>query len=301
MSEGVWYAVCAYVCWGLFPIYWKQLDQVPALQLIGHRILWSFVMLAAIIGTTRQWQAFRRASFNTSVLRVYTVAAALVTVNWFTFVWAVNSGYVIETSLGYFINPLVNVLFGVLFLHERLRPVQWIAIGLAAAGVLYLTILYGSLPWIALVLALSFGSYGLVKKKGLLGSVHGLALETAILTPLAIAYLMYVGLRGNGALLHEGLRSDLLLLGTGAVTTIPLLFFASAVRRIPLSLLGVLQYIAPTMQFLLGVLLYREPFTSAQFVGFAMVWAALIVLGVEGFRIRSGQREAPVNRTSYGS
>jgi chloramphenicol-sensitive protein RarD len=285
MNEGVWYAVCAYVCWGLFPIYWKQLDQVPALQLIGHRILWSFVMLAGIIGITRQWQAFRRTSLNTSALRVYTVAAALVTVNWFTFVWAVNSGYVIETSLGYFINPLVNVLFGVLFLHERLRPVQWIAIGLAAAGVLYLTILYGSLPWIALVLALSFGSYGLVKKKGLLGSVHGLALETAILTPLAIAYLMYVGLRGNGALLHDGLRSDLLLLGTGAVTTIPLLFFASAVRRIPLSLLGVLQYIAPTMQFLLGVLLYREPFTSAQFLGFAMVWAALIVLGIEGFLV----------------
>jgi chloramphenicol-sensitive protein RarD len=285
MSEGVWYAVCAYVCWGLFPIYWKQLDRVPALQLIGHRILWSFVMLAAIVGATRQWRAFRCASFNTPVLRVYAVAAALVTVNWFTFVWAVNSGYVVETSLGYFINPLVNVLFGVLFLHERLRLVQWIAIGLAAAGVFYLTVLYGSLPWIALVLALSFGSYGLVKKKGLLGSVHGLALETAILTPLAMAYLMYVERGGEGALLHGGLRSDLLLLGTGAVTTIPLLFFASAVQRIPLSLLGVLQYIAPTMQFLLGVLLYREPFTPAQFVGFAMVWAALIVLGVEGFLV----------------
>jgi chloramphenicol-sensitive protein RarD len=285
MSEGVWYAVCAYVCWGLFPIYWKQLDRVPALQLIGHRILWSFVMLVAIVGATRQWRAFRRASFNTPALRIYAVAAALVTVNWFTFVWAVNSGYVVETSLGYFINPLVNVLFGVLFLHERLRFVQWIAIGLAAAGVLYLTVLYGSLPWIALVLALSFGSYGLVKKKGLLGSVHGLALETAILTPLAIAYLMYVQRSGEGALLHGGLRSDLLLLGTGAVTTIPLLFFASAVQRIPLSLLGVLQYIAPTMQFLLGVLLYREPFTPAQFVGFAMVWAALIVLGVEGFLV----------------
>jgi chloramphenicol-sensitive protein RarD len=285
MSEGVWYAVWAYVCWGLFPIYWKQLDRVPALQLIGHRILWSFVMLAAIIGATRQWQSFRRASFNIPVLRIYAVAAALVTVNWFTFVWAVNSGYVVETSLGYFINPLVNVLFGVVFLQERLRLVQWIAIGLAAAGVLYLTILYGSLPWIALVLALSFGSYGLVKKKGLLGSVHGLALETAILTPLAIAYLMYVQRSGEGALLHDGLRSDLLLLGTGAVTTIPLLFFASAVQRIPLSLLGVLQYIAPTMQFLLGVLLYREPFTPAQFVGFAMVWAALIVLGIEGFLV----------------
>ncbi len=285
MNEGVWYAVCAYVCWGLFPIYWKQLDRVPALQLIGHRILWSFVMLAAIIGATRQWQAFRGASFKTPVLRIYGVAAALVTVNWFTFVWAVNSGYVVETSLGYFINPLVSVLFGVLFLHERLRFVQWSAIGLAAAGVLYLTILYGSLPWIALVLALSFGSYGLVKKKGLLGSVHGLTLETAILTPLAIVYLLYVERSGEGPLLHGGLRSDLLLLGTGAVTTIPLLFFASAVQRIPLSLLGVLQYIAPTMQFLLGVLLYREPFTPAQFVGFAIVWAALIVLGVDGFLV----------------
>jgi chloramphenicol-sensitive protein RarD len=190
---------------------------------------------------------------------------------------------VVETSLGYFINPLVSVLFGVLFLHEQLRTMQWIAIGLAAAGVLYLTILYGSLPWIALVLAFSFGSYGLVKKKALLGSVQGLALETALLVPLAIAYLLYVERRGEGALLHGGLRSDLLLLGTGAITTIPLLFFASAVQRIPLSLLGVLQYIAPTMQFLLGVLLYREPFSSAQFVGFAMVWTALIVLGVEGF------------------
>jgi chloramphenicol-sensitive protein RarD len=294
MNEGVWYAVCAYVCWGLFPIFWKQLDRVPALQLIGHRILWSFVMLAAIIGATRQWQAFRLTSFKTPVIRIYAVAAALVTVNWFTFVWAVNSGYVVETSLGYFINPLVSVLIGVLFLHERLRLVQWIAIGLAAAGVLYLTILYGSLPWIALVLALSFGSYGLVKKKGLLGSVHGLALETAILTPVAIGYLIYVAFRGHGALLHGGLRSDLLLLGTGAVTTIPLLFFASAVQRIPLSLLGVLQYIAPTMQFLLGVLLYREPFTAAQFVGFAMVWAALVVLGVEGFLVHRRGLVSPV-------
>jgi chloramphenicol-sensitive protein RarD len=251
-------------------------------------------MLAAIIGATRQWQAFRLRSFKARVIRIYAVAAALVTVNWFTFVWAVNSGYVVETSLGYFINPLVSVLIGVLFLHERLRLVQWIAIGLAAAGVLYLTILYGSLPWIALVLALSFGSYGLVKKKGLLGSVHGLALETAILTPVAIGYLIYVGLRGHGALLHGGVRSDLLLLGTGAVTTIPLLFFASAVQRIPLSLLGVLQYIAPTMQFLLGVLLYREPFTAAQFVGFAMVWAALVVLGVEGFLMHRRGLVSPV-------
>src|SRR4029453_1443540 len=202
MSEGVCYAVWAQVWWGLFPILWKQLDRVPALQLIGHRILWSFVMLAAIIGATRQWQSFRRASFNIPVLRIYAVAAALVTVNWFTFVWAVNSGYVVETSLGYFINPRVDVFFGVVFLQERLRLVQWIAIGLAAAGVLYLTILYGSLPWIALVLALSFGSYGLVKKKGLLGSVHATGLGTAILTPLAIAYLMYVQRSGEGALLH---------------------------------------------------------------------------------------------------
>jgi chloramphenicol-sensitive protein RarD len=270
----------------LFPVYWKQLIHVPAVQLLAHRILWSFVILVATIVAISQWPAFRRAIQNRSALRIYGLAAVLVTVNWFTYVWAVNAGFVVETSLGYFINPLVNVLFGVLILHERLRIMQWVAIGLATVGVLYLTVLYGALPWIALVLAFSFGSYGLVKKKAPLGSVFGLALETAILVPLAIGYLAYTDRAGQGALFHQGAWSDALLIGAGAVTTIPLLLFAFAVQRIPLSLMGILQYIAPTMQFLLGVLLYREPFTRTQFVGFALVWIALLVLGIEGFMAR---------------
>jgi chloramphenicol-sensitive protein RarD len=254
--------------------------------LIAHRILWSFVILIATIVATRQWPAFRRSVQSRSALRIYGLAAVLITINWFTYVWGVNSGFVVETSLGYFINPLVSVLFGVLILHERLRVMQWVAIGLATVGVLYLTVLYGSLPWIALVLAFSFGSYGLVKKKAPLGSVFGLALETAIMVPLAIGYLVYSNGAGEGALFHQGARFDALLIGTGAVTTIPLLFFAFAVQRIPLSLMGIFQYIAPTMQFLLGVLLYREPFTRTQFVGFALVWTALLVLGIEGLMAR---------------
>jgi chloramphenicol-sensitive protein RarD len=270
----------------MFPVYWKQLIHVPAIQLLAHRILWSFVILVATVVATSQWPAFRRAIQNRSTLRIYGLAGALVTVNWFTFVWAVNAGFVVETSLGYFINPLVNVFFGVLILHERLRIMQWVAIGLATVGVLYLTVMYGTLPWIALVLAFSFGSYGLVKKQAPLGSVLGLALETAILVPLAIAYLVYSDRAGQGALFHQGAWSDAFLIGSGAVTTIPLLLFAFAVQRIPLSLMGIFQYIAPTMQFLLGVLLYREPFTRTQFVGFALVWTALLILGIEGLMAR---------------
>ncbi len=213
--------------------------------MIAHRILWSFVILIATIVATRQWPAFRRSVQSRSALLIYGLAAVLITINWFTYVWGVNSGFVVETSLGYFINPLVSVLFGVLILHERLRVMQWVAIGLATVGVLYLTVLYGSLPWIALVLAFSFGSYGLVKKKAPLGSVFGLALETAIMVPLAIGYLVYSNGAGEGALFHQGARFDALLIGTGAVTTIPLLFFAFAVQRIPLSLMGIFQVHRP--------------------------------------------------------
>ena len=215
-------------------------------------------------------------------------AAVFITINWFTYVWGVNSGFIVETSLGYFINPLVSVVFGVLVFGERLRRLQWIAVAMAASGVVYLTVAYGAPPWIALVLAISFGSYGMVKKMAPLGSMYGLTVETAIVLVPAVLYLLYVERSGAAAFRHGGGAFDALLVGTGAVTTVPLLLFASAVRRTPLSTMGVLQYIAPTLQLLLGVLVYGEPFTRTQLTGYAIVWAALIVFGVDGFRGRRG-------------
>jgi len=294
MNKGIWYGIGAYVTWGLFPIYWKWLHHVPALQLLGHRILWSFLMLFVAILTSRQWNIFRAAVLAPRVLRIYLAAAVLVGINWLVYVWAVNAGFIVETSLGYYINPLLNVLMGVLFLHERMRSLQWVPLGLAAVGVLYLTFAYGSLPWIALTLAFSFGLYGLVKKTAPLGSLYGLTLETGLLFLPALLYLLYADATGQGAFLHTGAISDVLLVGAGLMTTIPLLMFASAARRIPLSLVGILQYIAPTLQFLLGVLVYREPFTHAQFIGFGIVWIALILFGVEGFLASRAQRAQTV-------
>lgn len=291
MNKGIWYAIGAYVTWGLFPIYWKWLNQVDAVQLVSHRILWSFVILFIVILLMRQWQAFRAAALAPRVLRIYAIAALLIAVNWLTYVWAVNAGFIVETSLGYFINPLLSVLLGVIFLRERLRPWQWVPIGLAATGVLYLALVHGSVPWIALTLAFSFGTYGLVKKTAPLGSIYGLTLETSILLVPAILFLLYSEMIGQGALFHASAVTNGLLVGAGVVTTIPLLMFASATRRIPLSLVGILQYITPTLQFLLGVLVYKEPFESDQLIGYGLVWAALILLAVEGV---VAHRTAPV-------
>jgi chloramphenicol-sensitive protein RarD len=283
LNKGIWYGVGAYTSWGLLPIYWKHIESVPAPQLIGHRIVWSFLSLVAIIALSRQWRTFRAALRTGRVVRIYVAAAVFITINWFTYVWGVNSGFIVETSLGYFINPLVSVVFGVLIFGERLRRLQWIAVAMAASGVVYLTVAYGAPPWIALVLAISFGSYGMVKKMAPLGSMYGLTLETAIVLVPAVLYLLYVERSGAAAFRHSGGAFDALLVGTGAVTTVPLLLFASAVRRTPLSTMGVLQYIAPTLQLLLGVLVYGEPFTRTQLTGYAIVWTALIVFGVDGF------------------
>jgi chloramphenicol-sensitive protein RarD len=279
-DRGILYAVGAYVAWGLFPIYWKHLTQVPAPQLLGHRILWSFILLVGIILLTRRWADFR-SRITPKMLRIYLAAALLVGVNWMTYVWAINAGFIIETSLGYFINPLLSVLLGVIFFREKLRPLQWIPILLAAAGVLYLTLSYGSLPWIALTLAVTWGFYGLVKKAAPLGSLYGVALETGILFLPALGYLIFADLSGSGVFLHTGFRTDLLLAGAGVVTTIPLLMFASAAQRISLSMIGILQYISPTMQFLIGFLVYHESFSKSRMIGFGIIWLALIVFWLE--------------------
>jgi chloramphenicol-sensitive protein RarD len=280
-NKGIWYGIAAYAMWGFFPIYWKLLQSVPALQVIGHRIGWSFALLMAYIFITRQWNDFRRAAFDRKTVGIYTVAGVLLSINWLVYVWGVNAGFIVETSLGYFINPLLSVLFGVIFLREKLRPLQWLPVVIAAIGVAYLTVTYGRLPWIALSLAVSFGLYGLVKKLSPLGSVYGLTLETGIVFPIAIVYLIVVQSTGAGEFLHNSPSVDLLLIGAGVVTTIPLLMFASAAKQIPLNMIGVLQYFAPTIQFLIGVFIYKEPFDSTRLVGFGIVWVALIIFWVE--------------------
>jgi chloramphenicol-sensitive protein RarD len=283
MNKGILNGLAAYALWGFFPIYWKFLHNVPALQVIGHRIAWSFILLVAILLATRQWNAFRTAALQPKMLGIYTIAAVLLTINWLVYVWGVNAGFIVETSLGYFINPLLSVLLGVIFLRERLRTTQWIPVGIAAVGVIYLTAVYGRPPWIALALAFSFGFYGFVKKLAPLGSLYGLTLETGIVFPLALVYLLIVERSGAGAFAHQSAATTLLLIGAGAVTTIPLLMFASAAKQIPLSVVGLLQYVAPTIQFLIGVFLYREPFDHSHLIGFGIVWLALVIFWVENY------------------
>jgi chloramphenicol-sensitive protein RarD len=291
VKKGIWYALAAYIFWGLFPFYWKILGTIPALQILGHRIVWSFITLLVFMLITRQWLDLRK-TLTRRVLLIYAAAAVLISINWLTYIWAIGAGYLIETSLGYFINPLLSVFLGVLFLRERLRPLQWLSIGLATSGVFYLTFAYGALPWIALTLAFSFAFYGLVKKSAPLSSMHGLTLETGLLFLPAMAFLLYSESTGVGAFLHASPLLDLMMVGAGLVTITPLLFFASAVRRIPLSMIGVLQYINPTIQFLIGTLVFREPFDTHRLIGFGIVWAALVLFVVEGLLVRPKVAEA---------
>ncbi len=283
MKKGIMYGIGAYLLWGFFPIYWKVLHEVSALQVIGHRIVWSFVVLALYILITKQWRDFHAVAFKAKTIGIYAIAGVLLSINWLVYVWGVNAGFIVETSLGYFINPLISVLLGVIFLRERLRPAQWLPVIIAAAGVFYLTFVYGRLPWIALSLAFSFGIYGLVKKLAPLGSLYGLTLETGIVFPIALIYLIFVAITGSGAFMHDGLKVDLFLLGAGIVTTIPLLMFASAAKEIPLSMVGILQYFAPTIQFLIGIFLYHEPFDRSHLIGFGIVWVALVIFWIENY------------------
>jgi chloramphenicol-sensitive protein RarD len=254
---------------------------------MGHRIVWSCLVLAALIGITRRTALLRSLSRRT--VGVYAIAAVLIGINWTIYVWAVTAGFVVETSLGYFITPLVNVLLGVVVLRERLRPVQWVAVAIAAAGVVHLARISGAPPWIALGLAASFGSYGLIKKRAPLPPVEGLFLETVVLVGPALGYLLWMQQRGTGVFLADS-GTDALLFGTGALTVLPLLLFASAVRHVSLSAMGILQFFSPTMQFLFGVFFFREPFSASQFIGFVIVWTAVALFTVDSLR----WRHAPV-------
>ncbi|OQS03819.1 hypothetical protein THRCLA_03888 [Thraustotheca clavata] len=281
MRTGIIYAVITFVIWGFFPVYWKQLDTVNALQLATHRIIWSFFTLLLFILATKQWKDFKQAAFTRWNFVIYTASAVLIFSNWLLFIYAVSSGHVLEASLGFFIYPLFNVLLGVVFLKERLRLGQWLSLGFATGGVLVVAIAYGNFPWIAVLLALTLGLYGLVKKKAPLNSLYGLTLETAILFIPSLTFLLIVHAKGNGAFLHVDTVQNVLMVLAGIVTIIPLLCFSSAAQRIPLSLIGILQYICPSIQFLVGVFMYHEPFSTSKLIGFILVWIALVVFTFE--------------------
>jgi chloramphenicol-sensitive protein RarD len=282
IDKGILYGASAYLMWGFFPIYFKLLHEVPAVQILGHRVVWSLLFLLVLVIGLREGRSLRRSSSNRRTLLIYLLAAVLLATNWLTYIWGVNAGYVVETSLGYFINPLMNVILGVIILRERLRPAQWVPVGLAAAGVIYLTILYGTLPWIALALAFTFASYGLVKKLAPLGALHSLTIETGLLFVPALGFLLWMAMMSKGAFIRQGPAITILLALAGVITAVPLLLFGAAARRVPLSTLGILQFIAPTCQLLLGVFVYGEAFTLARLVGFLCIWLALLLYVGEG-------------------
>jgi chloramphenicol-sensitive protein RarD len=291
MRQGVLAAVAAYFIWGLFPIYWKWLDELPALQIMAHRIVWCAFFVALWLAFTVGIRWLRE--LPRPVLLMLCGSATLISGNWWLYIWAVNSGYIVETSLGYFINPLVSVLMGVLLLGERLNRAQWSAVGLAALGVIWLTLQAGRLPWIALALALSFGGYGLLRKLAVVPSIQGLMVESGLLFLPALAVLLWAESQGSGGFAHLGPRTDALLILSGAVTAVPLILFAYGARRIPLSMIGILQYLAPTLQLLCGVLLFHEPFTRVQAVGFALIWSALLIYAADSL-LRSRWPPKPV-------
>lgn len=281
MNKGMWLAVGAYATWGFFPLYFHALKEVPPLEILSHRVVWALLFLIAVLTWRQQWGWLKPALTQKRVVLTFAAAGTLLAANWVTYIWGVNSGYVVETSLGYFINPLVSIFLGMIFLHERLRPGQWLAIGAAFTGVVYLTFSYGRLPWISLILAFSFGMYGLLRKIGKLGSLEGLTMETGFMFLPALGFLLWQEAQGTAAFAHASGSTTLLLGLAGVATAIPLLMFGQAAREIPLTVIGILQYIAPTIQFLIGVLIFREPFPPERLIGFCIIWLALLLYTAE--------------------
>ena len=293
MPSGPLTAALAYILWGLFPLYIKQIAEVPALQIVLHRSFWSLVFMAGLLALLRRFAWLPPVLRQPRTLAVFALSSLLLAGNWLLYVWAVNADRLLDASLGYFINPLVNVVLGYAVLHERPRPLQWAAVALAAAGVLWLAVGAGHLPWISIVLALSFGLYGLLRKTATLGAVEGLALETLLLAPLAGAGLVWLALQGQGVFGQGNWRLDGLLLLAGPFTAIPLLLFASGARRVSMATLGLLQYLGPSIQFVLGVFLYHEPLSASRAVGFVLIWAALALYSAESWRVlRRSRAEA---------
>ncbi|MFD4599031.1 EamA family transporter RarD [Streptomyces sp. NPDC058464] len=274
----------AYGMWGLVPLFWPLLKPAGSMEILAHRMVWSLVFVAAALVFVRRWAWAGELLRQPRRLALVTVAAAVITVNWGVYIWAVNAGHVVEASLGYFINPLVTIAMGVLLLKERLRPVQWAAVGVGFAAVVVLTVGYGQPPWISLVLAFSFATYGLVKKKVNLGGIESLAAETAIQFLPALGYLLWLAGHGESSFVDDGAGHAALLASTGIVTAVPLVCFGAAAIRVPLSTLGLLQYLAPVFQFLLGILYFHEAMPAERWAGFALVWLALALLTWDALR-----------------
>ncbi|UGQ46285.1 EamA family transporter RarD [Massilia endophytica] len=283
MSTGVLYAALAFFCWGLFPLYFHAIGEVPPMEILAHRMLWSLLFLAIVLAVRRQWKWLPDVLSKPKVVGAFIASALLLSANWLIYIWSVNNGHVLDASLGYFINPLVNVLLGLVVLKEKLRRGQWLAVAIAACGVGWLTWQAGQLPWIALLLAASFGAYGLLRKTAALAALEGLSFETMLLFPLAIAYVSWLTVNGQNTFINTPSDTTrLLLMAAGPITAIPLLLFAAGARRIPLSVLGMLQYLSPTMQMLLGLLVFHEAFSPARLAGFIVIWSALAIYVAEG-------------------
>lgn len=297
MQRGVIFGVIAYGIWGLFPLYWPLLEPATPLEILAQRIVWSLVVSGLALLVIRQWSAFRTMSPRVWLLVV--AAAVLIAVNWGIYIWAINSGHVVETSLGYFINPLLSVTLAVVFFKERLRPLQWGAVGLGAAAVAMLTATGDSFPWVAISLAATFAVYGVVKKVIPLAPTASLTAEGLVLFAPSLAYLIFLGATGTSTFTGYGVGHALLLIGTGILTCIPLVAFGAAARALPLSVLGLLQYMTPIMQFLLGVFWFQEAMTSARWIGFVLIWSALTIFTVDA--LRHGRRQRAVVRATARS
>lgn len=289
MNPGILYAALAFILWGIFPLYFHALKDVPPLEILGHRMLWSLLFLLLVLAVRRQWKWLPQVLRQPRVLAAFVASALLLSANWFVYIWSVNNGHVIDASLGYFINPLINVMLGMLVLGETLRRGQWIAIGVAACGVAWLTWSAGQVPWIALVLGLSFGAYGVLRKTAALAALEGLSLETMLLFPLALGYVLWLTMHGQNTFVNtDSDATRWLLAAAGPITAIPLLLFAAGARRIPMAVLGMLQYISPSIQALLGVWVFHEAFPPERLTGFIIIWAALALYMAEG--LWSGRR-----------
>lgn len=286
LNQGILFGASAYGIWGLLPLYWRLLDDAGAVEVLAHRFVWALGIIALLLWVRPRagwWRALRQ---RPAALRLLAAAAVVIALNWYFYIWGVNHERVVETSLGYFINPLVTVVVGVALFRERLRWPQWIALGLAAAAVAWLTFDYGRVPWVAVGLALSFATYGALKKKAATGAVESLAVETTVILPVALGYLVWLEFVGQAAFVHGGWSTTLLLIAAGPATAVPLLFFAGAATRIPLTYLGLLQYLAPSVQFVLGVFVFGEPMPPERLFGFALIWAALAIFTGENLHYR---------------
>ncbi|MBT2543146.1 EamA family transporter RarD [Streptomyces sp. ISL-44] len=289
---GLFYGFGAYGMWGLVPLFWPLLQPSGAIEILAHRMVWSLAVVGLALLALRRWGWIRELLREPRKLGLTTLAASVITVNWGLYIWSVNNGHVVEASLGYFINPLVSIAMGVLVLGERLRRAQWVAVGISFAAVLVLAIGYGRPPWISLVLACSFATYGLIKKKLNMGGLESLTAETAVLFLPALGYLLWLGAQGQSTFTSQGTGHSLLLASTGLVTAIPLVLFGAAAIRVPLSTLGLLQYMAPVFQFGLGVLYFHEAMPPERWAGFSLVWAALALLTWDALRRARRSRAA---------